>query len=116
MFFVITTPSSQPEILSRLSELVRLEHLDVREMYHRKVIPGQELRLTLKDGLDVLKRLHRLGTLIGPKCRANMVEWGDAEVDWVLENWPRIETVANYEMNQQFKDRLQDASGAYLFS
>ncbi|KAG0053723.1 hypothetical protein BGZ83_000533 [Gryganskiella cystojenkinii] len=98
--------TSQPMILSRLSQLEKLEHLQLRT---ESPFNEGELWLSLRQddhtggegGLDLLKTLKKLRVFIGPS--AGNVSWGHEEDSWVQANWPRLETISGIELRKDAK-------------
>lgn len=76
---------------SRLSKLTQLEVMircvPVDEM------SGSLIRVSLKDGLDQLKSLGRLRVI-----DENVTRLGKEEIQWVLQNWPRLEKHCKREL------------------
>ncbi|KAG0047449.1 hypothetical protein BGZ83_007507 [Gryganskiella cystojenkinii] len=85
----------QSIFLDQLARLKRLESLDMSTMFLAESISSdltkvRYLELTLERGLDQLRTLRRLRTLVG--SHDQMCRWTEVEAEWVLEHWPRLES------------------------
>ncbi|KAG0045064.1 hypothetical protein BGZ83_009679 [Gryganskiella cystojenkinii] len=115
-----TVPSvGQPLLLTRLSELVSLErwvirssgfspdpllgrpHLHPHRRHRRRA--DDVFQLTLDKGLDYLKTFRKLRFFQS----AVRVTWGEAEADWVLDNWPDLQGLSNIDLNPEARLLLE---------
>ncbi|GJJ72810.1 hypothetical protein EMPS_05168 [Entomortierella parvispora] len=101
--FIFAGPiPTQAMVLSRLSELVKLESLN---MYM-----SGELLFTLSAGevgLDSLRTLGRLRSFVGGFSGWESV-WGEAEARWVQVNWPKLQKLVQVDMTDETKDILEN--------
>ncbi|KAF9352894.1 hypothetical protein BGX34_011913 [Mortierella sp. NVP85] len=86
----------QPLMFERLSTLVRLERLTLNYDYssHRDTYYGV-LECRLDRGLGRLANLQQLASfwLYTPKSYWRNPHLGMEEVEWILENWKKLETI-----------------------
>lgn len=80
---LLSSKTTQPMVLQRLSTLTSLESLELCE-------PDLALHL------EQLRNLRRLKSLRGPYPFAKVVRWERPEAQWVLENWPELKTLRGY--------------------
>jgi len=91
-------------ILSRISELVKLEVLDFKL---------SDLCLSLFDengqengSLRQLKTLGRLENLTVP-LKQPYGQWGEPEALWILEHWPRLRLLHKIALDDRAVDLLK---------
>lgn len=71
------------------------------EVQYRRAQPS------LKNGLDLLRDLRKLQQFHGSMDIDPEFQWGQAEVDWVLENWPEMRSLTGiYFRDQEAQARL----------
>ncbi|KAF9355194.1 hypothetical protein BGX26_006874 [Mortierella sp. AD094] len=100
----------QQLILERISELTNLERLDVSN----QEIPSSDLKhtldLRLEQGLGVLETLKNLREFVFDYTK----QWMETvEVEWMLENWPHLESVegslnVDDDIDKQLKSLFHD--------
>ncbi|KAG0055690.1 hypothetical protein BGZ83_007697 [Gryganskiella cystojenkinii] len=100
---MVTTESL---VFSRLSTLEQLEILDLNVCYVPRAY--RILQLTLKGGLDQLRTLKRLKVLHGPDFRNQTFFWTEKEALWVLEHWPRLQTMTSVALDETARRILVD--------
>ena len=98
-------PDSEEEsvIVSRLSTLVNLEVLILYKSRFR-------LCLTDEDDGGPLHRLQTLGRLkfFSGSIRDDQEVWGANEAEWILKNWPQLQTLHSVNMDSKDKALLGD--------
>lgn len=98
----VKDPAISPALLSRLSEMRRLEYL---QFCADSITFGTRLQLTLQDGMVQLATLRSLRKLKGypiPSARC-----GGKEARWAFENWPKLVELRSIAMNSEAKLLLE---------
>lgn len=95
---VLTSRSTtQPMVLSRLSEMTNLEKLELRGS---KQSSEHRLRFMMDQGLDQLRTLRRLKELIVMAPGLGDL-WGAEEARWVRKHWPELRQLQGFVMLDQ---------------
>ncbi|KAG0036089.1 hypothetical protein BGZ83_003895, partial [Gryganskiella cystojenkinii] len=89
---------SQNMILARLSQLTRLEKLDLNgHCWSYYWTPEMALELTVEKGLDQLRTLRSLKCITAPEVERDTAWWGSAEVDWMMMgHWPELTSTKGF--------------------
>ncbi|KAG0044039.1 hypothetical protein BGZ83_010722, partial [Gryganskiella cystojenkinii] len=92
--------SSETLVFSRLSDLTKLEVCELRGSSNNTAP-----RLTLKNGLDLLRSLRQMREFTNNSI--HRVQWGEPEMRWVLEHWPRWQVIEGISLDKEARRLLK---------
>ncbi|KAK3817354.1 MAG: hypothetical protein J3Q66DRAFT_387967 [Benniella sp.] len=93
-------------IYSQIGRLTKLQHLTIGWSTSTAFSSSRQLDMSLKSGLDRLRRLKALKVLdVNYLCH---LEMGSKEMEWIARNWPRLEKIRGLEY------RMDDPEPQYI--
>ncbi|KAG0044188.1 hypothetical protein BGZ83_010566 [Gryganskiella cystojenkinii] len=102
-------PTFESLIFPRLSTFEQLEVLDMNTT--DVILRHRNVRMDLKHDLDQLWTLKRLRILNGSVFKPRVFYWGEDEAHWVLDHWPRLETLDYIGLTDGARSILEDEGG-----